>query len=57
VTALPAPAPRPRLGGRRGGELVRSDVPLITRKAQSRLGMALVAPLVALVAVFLLARW
>jgi raffinose/stachyose/melibiose transport system permease protein len=34
---------------------VQSDVPPITRKAQARLGMMLVAPLVALVAVFLLA--
>lgn len=53
MTAVPAPAPAPRRERvRRRG--VRSNVPAITRKAQGRLGMVLVAPLVALVAVFLL---
>ena len=49
MTAVPAPTPAPR-----SKRTVRSDVPAITRKAQGRLGMMLVAPLVALVVVFLL---
>jgi len=52
MTAVPAPAPAPRRERRWG--TVRSDVPAVTRKAQGRLGMMLVAPLLLLVIVFLL---
>jgi raffinose/stachyose/melibiose transport system permease protein len=52
MTAVPAPTPAPRREKAR--RTVRSDVPAITRKAQGRLGMILVAPLVLLVVVFLL---
>ena len=43
-----APAPAPRRG-----RTARSQVPAVTRKAQARLGMLLVLPLLALVVVFL----
>ena len=49
----PAPPPAPVEGRRRGGR-VRSDVPPETARAQSRLGIVLVTPLVLMVIVFLL---
>ena len=53
MTAAPVPAPvaRPRRARR---SAVRSSTPAVTRKAQARLGMFLVAPVLAVVAVFLL---
>ncbi len=49
----PAPAPAPREPRVRRA-VIRSDAPAVTRKAQARLGVALVAPVIAVVAVFLL---
>ena len=50
MTAVPAPTPAPR----RAKKNTRSNVPDVTRKAQGRLGMMLVAPLILLVVVFVL---
>ncbi len=52
-TAAPAVAPPPRVQGRRWRP-VRSEAPNVTRKAQARLGLVLVTPLLLMVAVFLL---
>jgi raffinose/stachyose/melibiose transport system permease protein len=61
VTDRPSPEhpsgePRARRTGRRRWRpaSIRSDAPSITRKAQARLGLVLVAPLLAMVGVFLL---
>jgi ABC-type sugar transport system permease subunit len=55
VTATaPAPAPAPATRSPRRWQTIRSDAPAVTRKAQARLGMVLVAPLLVMVAVFLL---
>ena len=50
AAASPAPAPAPT---RRRGGTARSQVPAVTRKAQARLGVLLVVPLLLLVGVFL----
>ena len=50
AAASPAPAPAPR---RRRAGTARSQVPAVTRKAQARLGVLLVVPLLLLVGVFL----
>ncbi len=52
MTGVPAPVPAPRRA-RAGRSAVRSDAPAVTRRAQARLGVLLVAPVVAVVAVFL----
>jgi raffinose/stachyose/melibiose transport system permease protein len=49
----PAPAPARRTGPARWRK-IRSSAPAVTRKAQARLGVVLVAPLMAMVVVFLL---
>ncbi|MCD4532789.1 sugar ABC transporter permease [Nocardioides sp. cx-169] len=54
TTALPTPPARPRAPARRGSRPAASHAPPATRRAQARLGMLMVAPLVAVVAVFLL---
>ncbi|MCD4523470.1 carbohydrate ABC transporter permease [Nocardioides sp. cx-173] len=54
TTAVPTPPARPRDPARRGSRPAASHAPPATRRAQARLGMLMVAPLVAVVAVFLL---
>jgi raffinose/stachyose/melibiose transport system permease protein len=53
-TATPAPPLAPAQESRRRQRIRRSQVPDVTRKAQARLGMLLVLPLLAMVVVFLL---
>ena len=53
-TAAPAPPLAPAQEPRRKERIRRSQVPEVTRKAQARLGMLLVLPLLAMVVVFLL---
>ena len=55
MTAAPSPALAPPVGsGASGPPPRRSQVPAVTRRAQARLGVLLVLPLVAVMAVFLL---
>ena len=54
TTSAPAPAPAPTAGSPSRPRTIRSEAPPVTRKAQSRLGMLLVAPLLLMTAVFLL---
>jgi raffinose/stachyose/melibiose transport system permease protein len=55
VTApAPASTPVPAATPPRRWRTIQSDVPTVTRRAQARLGVLLVAPLLAMVAVFLL---
>jgi len=51
-TSVPTPAPPARR--RRGSSRVRSEGSKVTRREQARLGVALVAPLMVMVAVFIL---
>ena len=53
-TAAPAPPLAPAQESRRRERIRRSQVPEVTRKAQARLGVLLVLPLLAMVVVFLL---
>jgi ABC-type sugar transport system permease subunit len=53
-SVLVEPAPEPRRRPRRRPAGVRSDAPTVTRRAQARLGIVLVSPLMAMVVVFLL---
>ena len=54
-TGAPAVAPLPGVPRRRWRQpAIRSEAPPVTRKAQARLGIALVTPLLLMVAVFLL---
>ena len=55
-TSAPAPAPDQAAvrGRRRWWRPIRSDAPAVTRRAQGRLGIAMVTPLMLLVVVFLL---
>ncbi|MDP9465837.1 MAG: hypothetical protein M3P31_01120 [Actinomycetota bacterium] len=53
-TATPAPPLAPAQEPRRKERIRRSQVPEVTRKAQARLGVLLVLPLLLMVVVFLL---
>ena len=54
TTATPAPPLAPAHEPRRQQRIHRTQVPEVTRKAQARLGVLLVLPLLLMVAVFLL---
>ena len=54
TATVPAPAVAPAAAPRKRRRTIRSDAPAVTAKAQARLGVVLVAPLMVMVAVFLL---